>query len=73
MKKVELCLDLRQVKDSVLRRAKKTSGEEDRRGLQGTGSGRRHTGEFDCQAETGQSPSEHSEKGEILENTPDCI
>lgn len=74
MKKVELCLDLRQVKDSVLRRAKKTSGEE---GSEGT-SGHRirketHYGEFDCQAETGQSPSEHSEKGEILENTPDCI
>lgn len=39
------------------------------RGTSGsTGSGRRHTyGESDCQAETGQSPSEHSEKREILE------
>lgn len=35
MKKVELCLDLRQVKDSVLRRAKKTSGEEGSEGTSG--------------------------------------
>ena len=43
VKKVELCLDLRQAKDSVLRRAKKTVVRRDRRGLQGTGSERRHT------------------------------
>lgn len=43
VKKVELCLDLRQAKDSVLRRAKKTVVRRDQRGLQGTGSGRRHT------------------------------
>lgn len=57
-----------------LRRAKKTVV---RRGSEGT-SGYRirketHYGESDCQAETGQFPSEHSEKREILENTPDCI
>lgn len=57
-----------------LTEGKEDSGEE---GSEGT-SGHRirketHYGESDCQAETGQSPSEHSEKREILENTPDCI
>ena len=57
-----------------LTEGKENSGEE---GSEGT-SGHRirketHYGESDCQTETGQSPSEHSEKGEILENTPDCI
>lgn len=43
VKKAELCLDLRQGKDSVSRRVKEDSGEEGSEGTSGTGSGRRHT------------------------------
>lgn len=72
VKKVELCLDLRQAKDSVLRRAKKTVVRRDQRGLGYRIRKETHYGESDCQAETGQSPSEHSEKRDSR-NTPDCI